>query len=231
MDFARQPLEEVVAALFAGAAPLSADDLDTLCTRPDLASSAERLALLERAVVHGPGREMRLASEALVAWLVTSLTRDRFQKARPVLSRLWGGRGASAISTSARRGLDEMGDRTARQARAIDDALAKGTIPWDVHHPSKMEPAIAGLIELAPETAFDRVGPLLARERVTTDTGAQLAKDVLWQLQHRAPEIGGDPRWIDALDALAGVGRLRLPVAHARQALDTARRASEPSRT
>ena len=222
-DLDRVPLDALLAQLFAAQRTLSAEDLSALRTRPDLASAAERAALLERAASSDSNGMLRVADERLVTWLVEAATKDRFQKTRPSLHRLWAGRGAPALSALARKGLEKMGDRTARQAKQLDEALAAGALRWDAHHPSPLAAAVAGQFELAPETAFDRVGHLLARESAATETGAQLAKDVLFYLAHHAAESSGEPRWVESLRALDGHRRLALSVRRALAALEAVR--------
>ncbi len=215
-DLAAVPLDALLEQLFAAQRRLSPEDLSVLRARPDLASAAERAALLAHAACSDSKGTLRVADERLVAWLVESVTKDRFQKARPSLQRIWAGRGAPALSALARKGLERMGDRAARQAKQLDEALAAGNLRWDAHHPSPLAAAVAGQFELAPETAFDRVGHLLSRESAATETGAQLAKDVLFYLAYRAAEASGEPRWVESLRALDGHGRLAISV---RQAL------------
>lgn len=222
-DLDRVPLAELLTQLFAAQRALSPEDLSVLRARPDLASAADRAALLERAVSSDPQGTLRVADERLVTWLVESVTRDRFQKARPSLQRLWASRGAPALSALARKGLEKMGDRTARQAKQLDEARAAGALRWDAHHPSPLAAAVAGQFELAPETAFDRVGHLLSRESAATETGAQLAKDVLFYLAYHAAESSGEPRWVESLRALQSDRRLAISVRQALAAFEAVR--------
>jgi hypothetical protein len=221
-DLRGVPLDALLAELAEGRRALAAADVEQLAARPDLAGSAERLALLDRAASSMPGGALRVADEALVRWLLESLTKDRFQKAQAVFKRIWAGGGAPSLSELAQRGLDKMGERTARQAKELDKALAQAALRWDPHHPSPLAAAIAGLFDLAPATAFDRLGHLLSAERVATETGAQLAKDLVAYVAHRSADVSADARWLRALATLSRDARLKVAIKQALGAFDPA---------
>jgi hypothetical protein len=165
----------------------------------------ERLALLDRVATVGLDHALAARDEREALWLIESLTKDRYQKSRESLLAIWTSTGYPNVREAARRGLDKLGERSARRAGELQSMLERNAIaPSSEPLPYEPSRLVAELFALQPATAFDRLGAYVAPASLLTFTGAAIARWVFRTLATSPHWVRSkDPRWIDAAARVA----------------------------